>query len=99
MGDCTLGLESHMVSSLKMALESPFVSGALAVIAGYALLALLSALVQEVWLGGVSYQHSSTRVLILAGLCTPLCGLVAGLVVASIARRAAIGTQRNRLRP
>jgi hypothetical protein len=57
----------------------------LATIAGYVTIALTSTLVQEVWLGGVSYQQSTRTVLILAGLFTPLCALLGGFVSALIA--------------
>lgn len=61
--------------------------GVLAVVAGYAVLVLLSTLVQEAWLGGVSYRNSDLTTLILAGIFTPLCGVVAGFTAAAIARR------------
>jgi len=67
----------------------PLVAGTAAVLVGYIVLALASTLVQEVWLGGVSYHRSSTRVLVLAGIFTPVCGLLAGWVVAKIGQRAA----------
>lgn len=60
---------------------------AAAVAAGYILLVLLSTLVQEAWLGGVSYRASSLTTLILAGVFTPVAGIIAGYVTASIARR------------
>ena len=37
-------------------------------------------LVQEVWLGGVSYQDSARVLLVLAGVFTPLCAFAGGLV-------------------
>ena len=46
------------------------------VIAGYVTLALASTLVQEVWLGGVSYRNSARSALILAGVFTPLCAFL-----------------------
>jgi hypothetical protein len=58
-----------------------------AVVAGYLLLVLLSTVVQEFWLGGVSYQRSSLTTLILAGIFTPMCAAAAGFATASIARR------------
>ena len=61
--------------------------GLLGAIAGYVTLALTSTLVQEVWLGGVSYRDSGRFVLILAGLFTPLCAFVGGLVGALVAGR------------
>jgi hypothetical protein len=74
---------------LKNVWAKPLVAGTVAVLVGYLVLALTSALVQGVWLGGVSYSRSSTRVLVLAGIFTPACGLLAGLVVAKIGQRAA----------
>ena len=62
--------------------------GMAALVAGYAIVALVSTLVQEAWLGGVSYQHSSLRVLILAAIFTPAGGVLGGLVAGSIGRRA-----------
>ena len=48
--------------------------GLLGAVAGYVTLALTSTLVQEVWLGGVSYRESERLVLILAGhLYTTVC--------------------------
>lgn len=54
-------------------------------IAGYVTLALTSTLVQEVWLGGVSYRNSARSVLILAGVFTPLCAFLGGAISALIA--------------
>jgi hypothetical protein len=54
--------------------------GVLGAVAAYVTLALASTLVQEVWLGGVSYQRSASSVLILAAVFTPLCAFVGGLV-------------------
>ena len=54
--------------------------GLLGAIAGYVTLALTSTLVQEIWLGGVSYVDSSRRTLILAGIFTPLFAFAGGLV-------------------
>ena len=59
--------------------------GLLGALAGYITLALTSTLVQEVWLGGVSYRDSGRFVLLLAGLFTPLCAFVGGLVGALVA--------------
>ncbi len=64
---------------------------ALAVVVGYATLALLSTVIQEAWLGGVSYQQSSNRILTLAALFTPVAGLIAGFLTAAIAREATSG--------
>jgi hypothetical protein len=61
--------------------------GLLGAIAGYVTLALTSTLVQEVWLGGVSYVDSSRRTLILAGIFTPFCAFAGGLVGALVAGR------------
>ena len=62
--------------------------GVVALICGYAVIAALSTLVQETWLHGVSYKRSTTSVLLLAGLFTPLCGIPAGFVAGLIGRRA-----------
>jgi hypothetical protein len=59
--------------------------GLLGALAGYITLALASTLVQEVWLGGVSYRDSSRLVLILAGVFTPLCAFAGGIVAALVA--------------
>jgi hypothetical protein len=64
------------------------IMGVLGAVAGYVALALASTLVQEVWLGGVSYRQSERSVLILAGVFTPLCAFVGGLVGALVAARA-----------
>jgi hypothetical protein len=80
-----------MLSTLKNVWAKPLVAGTVAALVGYLVLALTSALVQGVWLGGVSYTRSSTRVLVLAGIFTPVCGFLAGLVVAKIGQRAATG--------
>ena len=79
-----------MKAALRRIMAKPAVAGACAVVAGYVVLALASTLVQEVWLGGVSYLRSPLRVLVLAGVFTPACGLLAGMVVAKIGQRAAI---------
>ena len=75
---------------LRRVVAKPVVAGTVAVVAGYFVLALASTLVQEVWLGGVSYQRSPIRVLVLAGIFTPACGLLAGLVVAKVGQRARV---------
>jgi hypothetical protein len=59
----------------------------LGAIAGYVTLALTSTLVQEVWLGGVSYRDSERLVLALAGVVTPLCAFAGGLAGALLAGR------------
>jgi hypothetical protein len=64
------------------------IRGVVGAIVGYVTLALTSTLVQEVWLGGVSYRSSERSVLILAGVFTPLCAFLGGLVSALIATRA-----------
>jgi len=61
--------------------------GLLGAMTGYVTLALTSTLVQEVWLGGVSYRDSGRLVLILAGVFTPLCAFAGGLVGALVAGR------------
>ena len=66
----------------------PIAMSLLAVVAGYATLAIGSTLVQEVWLGGVSYQQSPRSTLILAGIFTPLCAFAGGAVAAAVGRRA-----------
>ena len=42
--------------------------------------AVAEEVVQEVWLGGVSYQDSARVLLVLAGVLTPLCAFAGGLV-------------------
>jgi uncharacterized membrane protein YeaQ/YmgE (transglycosylase-associated protein family) len=64
------------------------IMGLIGAVAAYVTLALASTLVQELWLGGVSYQRSAPSVLILAGVFTPLCAFVAGIVGSLIAGRA-----------
>lgn len=64
------------------------VTGIVAVVIGYYLLAYLSTVVQEYWLGGVSYLKSSRTDLILAGIFTPPTGLPGGFVAGWIGRRA-----------
>jgi hypothetical protein len=59
----------------------------LGAIVGYVTLALASMLVQEIWLGGVTYGQSERLVLILAGVFTPLCAFAGGLVGALVAGR------------
>ena len=81
-----------MASVLTRIRNRPLIAGTLAVVVGYVVLALTSTLVQEVWLGGVSFQNSPTRVLVLAALFTPLCGVVAGVVAALIGRQAAMAS-------
>jgi hypothetical protein len=63
------------------------VRSVVAVLCGYAVLVLLATLVQEFWLGGVSYRNSSLSTLALAGVFTPLSAVIAGFVTAAIARR------------
>jgi hypothetical protein len=64
------------------------IRGVLGAVVGYVTLALASTLVQEIWLGGVSYRNSERSVLILAGVFTPLCAFLGGLVSALVASRA-----------
>ena len=61
------------------------VMAVLGMIAGYVVTALASTLVQEVWLGGVSYRNSARSVLILAGVFTPLSAFLGGMVSALVA--------------
>lgn len=56
-----------------------------AVLAGYATLILGTTLVQENLLGGVSYESSAPRILVAAGMLTPIAGVVAGMVTGGIA--------------
>jgi cation transport ATPase len=79
--------ESTMLRSTAWNVLKPALVGVSAVVAGYAVVALLSELVQEVWLGGVSYGHSSTWVLALAGVFTPAGGVLGGVVAGAIGRR------------
>src|SRR5262245_7115824 len=48
------------------------------VLGGYALMGLLITLVQETWLGGISFRSSSAGVLLVGGFFTFLCAVVAG---------------------
>jgi hypothetical protein len=64
------------------------IRGVLGAVVGYITLALASTLVQETWLGGVSYRDSERSVLILAGVFTPLCAFLGGLASALVARGA-----------
>jgi hypothetical protein len=63
------------------------VRSALSVICGYVALVLLATVVQQFWLGGVSYRSSGNTTLVLAGIFTTLSAVIAGLVTAAIARR------------
>ena len=56
-----------------------------AVMGGYALMGLLITLVQETWLGGVSYTTSTTGVLLVGGFFTFLSAVVAGAVAGWVA--------------
>lgn len=56
-------------------------------VVGYVLLVLLSTVVQEVWLGGVSYRTASLELLLLAGTFTSMGAGVAGFATAAIAGR------------
>jgi len=73
---------------LRHGVAKALIMGVLGAVAAYVTLALASTLVQEVWLGGVSYQRSESSVLILAAVFTPLCAFAGGLVGALIAGRA-----------
>ena len=64
------------------------VIGIVAVVIGYYALAYLSTLVQENWLGGVTYLKSSRTDLILAGIFTPPSGIPGGFIAGLIGRRA-----------
>lgn len=57
---------------------------------GYATLVLASTLVQQTMFGGVSFRHSPTSTLVLAGLLTPVAAVLAGFVTAVVAGRAPI---------
>ncbi len=73
---------------LRQGLAKSLLMGVLGAVAAYVTLALASTLVQEVWLGGVSYRHSESSVLILAAVVTPLCAFAGGLVGSLVAGRA-----------
>jgi hypothetical protein len=60
------------------------------IVLGYATLVLASTLVQQTMFGGVSFQHSPTSTLVLAGLLTPVAAVLAGLVTAMVAGRTPI---------
>lgn len=74
-------------SSMTSDFLKPTALTACSAVVGYVVLALLSTLVQEVWLGGLSYWRSSVSDLWLGGIFTTLSGVVAGFVVALVARR------------
>lgn len=57
----------------------------LAVIAGYALMAVSIIFVQETLFGGIGYHVSSVSELLLAGLMTILCAVAGGAVARAIA--------------
>ena len=69
---------------LRHGVAKSLIMGVLGAVAAYVTLALASTLVQEVWLGGVSYQRSESSVLILASVFTPLCAFAGGLVDRSL---------------
>jgi hypothetical protein len=71
--------------------------GLLGALAGYITLALTSTLVQEVWLGGVTYRDSGRFVLLLAGVFTPLCAFAGGLVGAVVAGQSLIAVESTYL--
>ncbi len=58
-----------------------------AVVGGYFAMVVLITLVQETWLGGVSWQRSSPGVLLAAGTFTFLAAVVGGFVAAVVAGR------------
>jgi hypothetical protein len=60
------------------------------IVLGYVTLVLASAFVQQMMFGGVSFDHSPTSTLVLAGLLTPIAAVLAGLVTAVVAGRAPI---------
>ena len=59
----------------------------LAIVVGYAVMVILITLVQETWLGGVSYRESPRSVLAMAGFFTFLSAGIGGLVAAWIGGR------------
>ena len=59
--------------------------GIVAVLGGYAVMGLLITLVQETWLGGVSYTTSTTGVLLVGGFFTFLSAVAAGALAGWIA--------------
>jgi len=61
-----------------------------AVVGGYFVMVVLITLVQETWLGGVSWQRSSPGVLFVAGTFTFLAAVVGGLVAGLVAGRSAL---------
>jgi len=67
------------------AISKTIIVGVLGAVAGYVTLALTSTLVQEIWLGGVSYRESARSVLLLASVFTPLCAFAGGFVSALVA--------------
>lgn len=73
---------------LRHGVAKSLIMGVLGAVAAYVTLALASTLVQEVWLGGVSYRRSESSVLILAGVFTPLCAFAGGLLGSLVAGRA-----------
>lgn len=57
----------------------------LGVVVGYAVMVVLITLVQEAWLGGVSYHESSVSELLLAGIGTFLSAVAGGAAGTAIA--------------
>jgi hypothetical protein len=57
------------------------------IVLGYVTLVLASTFVQQTMFGGVSFHHSPTSILVLAGLLTPVTAMLAGLVTAVVAGR------------
>jgi hypothetical protein len=60
------------------------------IVLGYVTLVLASTFVQQTMFGGVSFHHSPTSTLVLAGLLTPVAAVLANLVTAVVAGRAPI---------
>jgi hypothetical protein len=60
------------------------------ILLGYVMLVLASTFVQETMFGGVSFHHSPTSTLVLAGLLTPIAAVLGGVVTAAVAGRAPI---------
>lgn len=56
------------------------------IVCGYALMVALITLVQEVWLGGVSWGKSPLGVLALAGILTSVAAAIGALAATAIAR-------------
>jgi hypothetical protein len=83
-------LEALAFSSKELAVQTVVqtLRSIAAIVAGYVALVVGSTLVQETLLGGVTFQNSSTQVLLIAGILTPLAAVLGGVVTATIAGRA-----------